>query len=77
MSNTVTGYKAAQMINESLKQVGLPSIPPQMVYTYLRKGYIPSVIVNEKVRVTVEAVEEWTVGYITKKAEKATVTTEA
>jgi hypothetical protein len=35
-------YKAAKLVNEILDAHDLASIPPQMVYNYVRKGYILS-----------------------------------
>jgi hypothetical protein len=44
---TVTGYKAAAMLNAKLASLGLPAtVPPQMLYNYIRDGRIPSVVVD-------------------------------
>jgi hypothetical protein len=47
---TITAYAAAKLVNAALAEAnvlkadGAPkTIPPQMVYTYVRKGYIASV----------------------------------
>lgn len=43
MTATLTPYAAAKLVNEQLKKDGLDKkIPPQMMYTYTSKGYIPS-----------------------------------
>jgi hypothetical protein len=38
----MSGYKVAQLVNRALAKVGEYPIPPQMVYTYIKKGFIPS-----------------------------------
>jgi len=53
-----------------LEEQGL-SVRPQMLYTYGKKGYIPTVEADGK-RTTVRHLEEWAAGYRTRKAAKAT-----
>ena len=36
----MTGYALAKLVNSALAEEGLKPIPPQMVYNYIRKGYI-------------------------------------
>lgn len=50
MSNTTyTPYKAAGVVNKQLAEDGFDKkLPPQMFYTYTKKGYIPSFEVNGK-----------------------------
>lgn len=68
----MTPYQAAKLINAALaaagvvdtKKGGTKQIPPQMVYTYVRKGYIPS----EFGRVAQSDVEEWLAGYLAKQS---------
>jgi hypothetical protein len=40
--NLLTGYQVAALTNRALDKVGEYPIPPQMVYTYIKKGFIPS-----------------------------------
>jgi hypothetical protein len=53
---TLTGYQLADVLNRKLTDRGLKTIPSQMVYNYIRKGYIASVEVVEKGK-TVRRVE--------------------
>ena len=64
----MTGYEVAKRANVALTEAGLKTIPPQMVYNYIKKGFIPS----ENGRVTEQAAEEWICKYVTNKAVKAT-----
>jgi len=74
MSNTMTPYKAAREVNTQLAELGIEKeLPPQMLYTYVTKGYIKSVEVDGKKRVTAEALAEWFVSYVTKLQGKVTV----
>ena len=72
----VTGYEASKLVNEMLKiynernNTSFKSIPPQMIYNYKSKGYIPSVVINGKEMILVEALESWFNSYITKKLVK-------
>jgi hypothetical protein len=63
----MTPYSAHKIVNAALKEAGLSVIPPQMMYQYVNKGYIPCVLVEDKKRVTQEAVATWLEGYIAKK----------
>jgi hypothetical protein len=66
-TNTMTPYAAATLINAQLKEMGFEKkLPPQMLYTYVGKGYIKSVEVDGKKRVTNEALATWFVGYVNK-----------
>jgi hypothetical protein len=63
----MTGYAVAKRVNEILTSAGLKAIPPQMVYNYIKKGYIPST----NGEVSVEAAAEWAEQYIAKRLSKA------
>jgi hypothetical protein len=71
---TLTGYKTAKFVNEMLKDreartgVAMKPIPPQMIYNYISKGYIPSTdgLVDEA------DAAEWAEAYVAKRAAKAT-----
>jgi hypothetical protein len=77
-TETMTPYKAAALVNAQLKEQGFEKqLPPQMLYTYVSKGYIKSVEVDGKKRVTHEALTEWFVGYVAKLQGKVTVTVTA
>lgn len=62
-TTTVSPYAAAKLVNEILSGYGLKNIPPQMMYNYVAKGYIPS---TDK-KINVEDLHEWTIKYLTKK----------
>jgi hypothetical protein len=75
---TMTPYKAATLVNAQLKEQGFEKqLPPQLLYTYVSKGYIESVEVDGKKRVTQEALTKWYVGYVAKLQGKVTVTVTA
>lgn len=39
--NTVTAYKVAKALNSKLKELGYDkSVPPQMIYNYMKEGRI-------------------------------------
>jgi len=62
-SATMTPYAAAKIVNAMLAEAGVEkTLPPQMFYTYVKKGYIAST----DGRVTVEALAEWAEKYIAK-----------
>jgi len=65
-TTTLTGYQTAKVVNEMLAARGLKAIPPQMVYNYIKKGYIPS----QHGQVTLEAAAEWADAYVAKRAAK-------
>lgn len=44
MKNQLTGYQVAGLVNKALDKVGEYPIPPQMIYTYIKKGFIMSFI---------------------------------
>lgn len=58
MTNTTySPYKAASKINETLKLEGFDKkLPPQMFYTYTKKGYIAS-FKDEKGKVVIDEIE--------------------
>jgi hypothetical protein len=65
---TITGYAAAKLVNHALAEAGVDKkIPPQMIYTYLRKGYIKS----HNGLVVTESFAEWLQAYVTKAQAKA------
>jgi hypothetical protein len=71
---TMTPYKAATLVNAQLSEMGIEKkLPPQMLYTYVSKGYIKSVEVDGRKRVTHQALADWFAGYVTK-ATKVQVT---
>lgn len=64
---TLTPYACAKIVNAELEKLGInKQLPPQMLYTYVSKGYIKS---TEK-KVALEDLQEWFVGYVTKLAGK-------
>lgn len=63
----MTPYAAAKIVNATLKENGIEkAVPPQMLYTYTNKGFIKSVIVDGKKRVTDEGLQEWLTKYVNK-----------
>ncbi len=42
----LTGYQLSQVANVKLEELGMEPIPSQMVYNYIRKGYIETVTVE-------------------------------
>ena len=66
-NNTFTGYAAASFVNEVLKKNDIDfAIKPQMVYNYMKKGYIAS---NDGL-IEHEVLVEWTKKYVAKKIAK-------
>lgn len=66
--NTYTCYKAAKyVVNPVLKEKGYKEIPPQMLYNYTKKGFIPTVTVQGQNLIEEGALHEWLNKYITKK----------
>jgi len=61
---TYSPYQAHKIVNKWIADKGFEKkVPPQMLYTYVGKGYIESVEVDGKKRVTVEQLSEWFVRY--------------
>lgn len=67
----MTGYRFTKRINECLEAENLKAIPPQMVYQYLSKGWIPFADVDGQRLVDEEAAEEWLDKYLEKRLAKA------
>jgi hypothetical protein len=67
----LTAYAVAKAANKALVERGLKEIPPQMVYTYVRKGYIPSTIVDNQSVVSIQDAQDWISKYVAQKLEKA------
>lgn len=69
---TFSPYEAAKKVNAFLKEQGIEKVlPPQMFYTYTAKGYIESVVVGGKRRVTDDALATWTTKYVAKNFSKS------
>jgi hypothetical protein len=68
MSNsTLTPYSAHTIVNAELAKLHIiKKIPPQMMYQYVAKGYIPSIVVDGKKRIKEEDLRTWFVKYVTK-----------
>lgn len=64
---TLTPYACAKVVNAELEELGLPTIPPQMMYTYVNKGYIASFLRDGKKRVSELDLAKWFQGYVAKK----------
>jgi ABC-type branched-subunit amino acid transport system substrate-binding protein len=60
----MTGYAAAKLINAALEAAGVQkAIPPQMVYNYMKKGYIATTADGH---VDVASLEAWLGRYLQK-----------
>jgi len=69
---TMTPYAAAKIVNTKLADLGIAKkLPPQMLYTYVSKGYVKSTLVDGKPRVTEDQLAEWFAGYVAKLTNKA------
>jgi hypothetical protein len=67
--HTITGYKLAKLVNVQRRELGLESIPPQMIYNYLRNGYITGVKGSGQTP-RLEDAERWMDKYVTKLRER-------
>lgn len=66
---SLSPYACAGVVNEQLEEMGLPTLPPQMFYTYVKKGYIDSFIAADgKRKVSELDLAKWFQGYLEKKA---------
>ncbi len=65
---TFTGYAAAKIVNSLLKEMGIEkSLPPQMFYNYMKKGFIettPEDMISE------EALRSWFEKYVARMNKK-------
>ena len=62
-----TPYKASKFVNAKLSELGIEKVlPPQMFYTYVAKGFIPS---TDK-KIMQEDLEKWFEKYYTKNFSK-------
>jgi|SRR5262245_8578240 len=70
----MTPYAAHNIVNARLRDEGLDKvIPPQMMYQYAKKGYVDTVLVGGKKRITSEDLQKWLDGYVAKLQGKAAV----
>jgi hypothetical protein len=67
----MTAYQLAKAVNKELDLRGLKAIPPQMVYQYFAKGYIPTFESNGQRLCTSETAADWTGWYIGKRVRNA------
>ena len=63
-----TPYRATKIVNEMIKDRGVErTLPPQMLYNYTAKGYIPSTKTEDGKRtVTHQDLVTWFEGYFQK-----------
>jgi hypothetical protein len=68
-----TPYQAAKVVNETLTRAGIDKqVPPQMLYTYVRKDKIASTIADDgRIMVDPESLLQWTTAYVNKLTSKA------
>jgi len=56
----MTAYAASKIVNGWIAEKGVDKkLPAQMIYTYVKKGYITSVEKDGKRLVTIESLSEW------------------
>jgi hypothetical protein len=66
---SLSPYACAKVINPELEELGLPTLPPQMFYQYVAKGYITSFVdAAGKRKVNELDLATWFQGYLEKKA---------
>jgi hypothetical protein len=75
---SLSPYGCARVVNVELEELGLSTLPPQMFYTYVKKGYIDSFLAADgKRKVSEIALAAWFTAYVAKKqalaAAKATI----
>jgi hypothetical protein len=70
----MTAYELAKKVNEQLTRHNLKKIPPQMVYQYVSKGYIPSYVENGQSLIDNETATLWTQWYVGKRVHTAAAT---
>ena len=63
----MTGYQLAKLVNDELARHELKAIPPQMVYNYVRKGYI----VAEHGDIDADEAARFVAEYVAKRVAKA------
>lgn len=69
---TLSPYACAKIVNEELKNLGVEkTLPPQMFYTYVKKGYIKS---TDK-KVSLVDLQVWFAAYVHKNFVKASTST--
>jgi hypothetical protein len=84
-ADTYTPYQMASVVKNILEAVGLPTIPPQMIYGYVRQGYIAAEHVTVEIKksksertsrpgyvVTKANAVAWTEKYVAKKLAPST-----
>lgn len=70
LPKTLTGYQMAKLVNQVLKDKGFDKeIPAQMIYSYIKQGFIKSVVVGSQNRVEFEVAKAWILKYIARKEE--------
>lgn len=69
---TITGYEMIQILNERLEEEGIDqTVPTQMAYNYMKKGYIPFVEVDGKKRVELTEASTWVENQVSKRKNKS------
>ena len=66
-TNYMTGYELAKFVNEMLTARGLKTIPPQMVYNYMKKQYIKTTDIGGQALVSESDAEAFAEKYVAKK----------
>jgi hypothetical protein len=62
--NTMTPYAATKIVNAALAAAGVDkTLPPQMLYNYAKKGYIPT---SADGKISEADLEAWLTKYLAK-----------
>lgn len=69
---TLTPYGCAKVVNEQLEELGLPTLPPQMFYNYVKQGYLESFVAADgKRKVSELDLAKWFEAYLERKSATA------
>jgi len=72
-NQTLTGYQLAKAVNRKLAENGITKeIPAQMVYSYIKQGFIKSVVIGNQNRVELEEAKAWAAKFVARRLEGKT-----
>lgn len=60
----ITGFKVGVILNTKLSERGMKEIPTQMIYNYMKKGIIETVVIDGKKRIEIEEARRFMVAYL-------------
>lgn len=67
MKDYLSGYELCKLINVMLDDRGIKNIPPQMIYNYMSKGYIKTVVHDNRNMIELAEAEKFAEKYVAKK----------